>query len=130
MRVYLTRSASLCRGAERVHGQELGDSRGKGIVLPLAADPLAVVGLVGGLCLVVEVELVEAIGEGQQDQAVDEEELEDVQQHATQRDLQRSQVRVGGEERDEPQRAEDVGDGEQGLCDQRGVPHLPLLPRA
>ena len=36
-------------------------------------------------------------------QAVDEEELEDVQQHASQRDLKGPQVRVGREQGDEPQ---------------------------
>lgn len=35
---------------------------------------------------------------------------------------------VGGEEGDESEGAEDVGDGEQSLGDQGGVPHLPLLP--
>ena len=50
-----------------------------------AADARAVLDTVG---LVVEVELVEAVGEGHQHQAVDEQELEDVQQHTAQRDLQ------------------------------------------
>lgn len=36
---------------------------------------------------------------------------------------------VSGEEGDESEGAEDVGDGEQSLGYQRGVPHLPLLPR-
>ena len=36
---------------------------------------------------------------------------------------------VGGEEGDESEGAEGVGDGEQRRGDQRGVPHLPLLPR-
>ena len=35
---------------------------------------------------------------------------------------------VGGEKADEPQGAEDVGDGEQGLGHQGGVPHLPAVP--
>ena len=95
----------------------------------LAADSLAGIHFFGLLRLIVEVKLVEAVGEGQQDQAVDEEELEDVQQHAAQRDLQRPQVRVGGEEGDEPQGAEDVGDGEHRLRHQGGMPHLPVLPR-
>lgn len=61
-------------------------------------------------------------------QAVDEEELEDVQQHSPQGDLQRPQVRVGREQRDEAQRAENVGDGKHGLGHQSRVPHLPLVP--
>lgn len=61
-------------------------------------------------------------------QTVDEEELEDVQQHPPQRDLQRPQVGVGREQRDEAQRAEDVGDGKHGLGHQSWVPHLPLVP--
>lgn len=61
-------------------------------------------------------------------QTVDEKELQDVQQHSPQRDLQRPQVRVGREERDEAQGAENVGDGKHRLGDQRGVPHLPLVP--
>lgn len=61
-------------------------------------------------------------------QAVDEEELEDVEEHPPQGDLQRSQVRVGREKRDESQGAENVGDGEHRLSDQRRVPHLPLVP--
>lgn len=62
------------------------------------------------------------------DQAVDEEELQDVQQHPAQRDLQGAQVRIGCEEWDESERAEDVSDGEQRLSDQRWMPHLPLFP--
>lgn len=61
-------------------------------------------------------------------QAVNEEKLEDVQQHPAQWDLQGPQVGVGSEEGDESQRAEDVGDGKQRLCNQGRVPHLPLLP--
>jgi len=41
-------------------------SRGEGVVLPLTADALTVVGLLRGLRLVVEVQLVEAVSEGQQ----------------------------------------------------------------
>lgn len=48
-------------------------------------------------------------------QTVDEEELEDVQQHSPERDLQRPQVGVGCEERDEAQGAEDVRYSKQGL---------------
>lgn len=77
------------------------------------------------VCFVVKVELVQAVGEGQQHQAVDEEELEDVQEHSAQRDLQGAQVGVGSEEADKAQGAEDVGDGEQGFRHQGGVPHLP-----
>ena len=36
------------------------------------------------VCRIIKVELVEAVGKGQQHQAVDEEELEDVQKHAAQ----------------------------------------------
>lgn len=67
-------------------------SRRERIVLFFTADPLAVVGLVCGLGLVVKVKLVESVGEGQQHQAVDEKELENVQQHPAQRDLQRPQM--------------------------------------
>lgn len=88
----------------------------------IAADALAF----GVVCFVVKVELVEAVGKGQQHQAVDEKELEDVQEHSTQRDLQRAQVGIGSEEADEAQGAEDVGDGKQSLCHQGGVPHLPV----
>lgn len=48
-------------------------------------------------------------------QTVDEEELQDVQQHSPQRDLQRPQVRVGSEERDEAQGTENVGYGKHCL---------------
>lgn len=61
-------------------------------------------------------------------QTVDEEELEDVQQHPPQRDLQGAQVGVGREEGDQTQGAEDVSDGEDGLRHQGGVPHFPLVP--
>lgn len=37
-------------------------------------------------------------------------------------------MRIGREERDEAQRAEDVSDGEHSLGHQRGVPHLPASP--
>lgn len=62
-------------------------------------------------------------------QTVNEEKLEDVQQHPPQWDLQGPEVGVGGEEGNESEGAEDVGDGEQSLGYQRRVPHLPLLPR-
>lgn len=62
-------------------------------------------------------------------QTVDEKELQDVQQHSPQRDLQRPQVRVGREERDEAQGAKNVGDGKHCLGYERRVPHLPLVPR-
>lgn len=84
-------------------------SRGECIILLLTANPFAVVGFFRCLCLVVEIELVEAIGKGQKHQTVDEKEFENIQQHATKRDLQWAQVRVGSEQRDETQGAEDVG---------------------
>lgn len=87
------------------------------------------IGLFGRLRLIVEVELVEAVGKSQQHKTVDEKKLEDVQQHAAERNLQWAQVRVGSEQRDETQRAEDVGNGEESLCDERRVPHLPLHTR-
>lgn len=51
------------------------NERWESVVLLFAADALAVIDAIG---LVVEVELVEAIGEGHQYQTVDEKELEDV----------------------------------------------------
>lgn len=116
---YVVLSPARCARQKRP-----ADSRGEGVVLLLAPDALAAQPL--GL-LVVEVQLVEAVGEGQQHQAVYEQELEDVQQHPAQRDLQGPQVRVRGEQGDEAQRAEDVGDGEERLGHQRGVPHVPGL---
>lgn len=78
------------------------DSRGEGVVLGGTADALAEsVGLVGSIGLigpsgpiglVVEVELIETVGEGQKNQTIDEEKLQDVQQHPTQRDLKWTQV--------------------------------------
>lgn len=62
-------------------------SRGKGIVLLLTTDAFAVVWLIRCFSFIVEIELVETISEGQQHQAVDEEELEDIKQHSAQRDL-------------------------------------------
>lgn len=44
-------------------------------------------------------------------QAIDEQELQDVQQHPPKRDLQRPQVRVGCEQRDEAKGTENVGNG-------------------
>lgn len=61
-------------------------------------------------------------------QAVDEEELQDVQQHSPQRDLQWPQVRVGCEQRDEAQRTENVRYGKHCLSYKSWVPHLPLVP--
>ena len=49
------------------------------MVLTTDADACLFVG-----CVVVKVQLVEAVGEGQQHQTVDEHELEDVQQHTAQ----------------------------------------------
>lgn len=132
------------------------DSRGEGVVLLHTADAFTFALL--SLGLVVEVELIQAVSKCQQDlrrgpnkgicvqtphlsqiscycedkmsvyQTVDEEELQDVQQHSPQRDLQRPQVRVGREQRDEAQRAENVGDGKHGLGHESRVPHLPLVP--
>lgn len=78
------------------------------------------------VCFVIKVELVEPVGKGEQHQTVDEEELEDVQEHSAQGDLQGAQVGVGSEEADEAQGAEDVGDGKQCLGHQGGVPHFPV----
>ena len=68
---------------------EGGVLRGEGIVLFLASDPLAVVGLIDCSGLIIKVKLVQSIGKSQQYQAVDKEEFEDIEQHAPQRDLQR-----------------------------------------
>ncbi len=48
-------------------------------------------------------------------QTVDEEELQDVQQHPPKRDLQRPQMRVGREQRNEAQGTENVCDGKHRL---------------
>lgn len=48
-------------------------------------------------------------------QTVDEEELQDVQQHPPQRDLQWPQVRVCCEQRDESKGTENVSDGKHCL---------------
>lgn len=40
-------------------------------------------------------------GKGEENQRIDEEELDDVDDHTSQRDLQRSQVRVDGEQVDQ-----------------------------
>lgn len=98
------------------------NARWESVVLHVAANALACC----VVCVVVKVELVEAVGEGQQHQAVDEEELEDVQEHSTQRDLQGAQMGVCSEEADQAQGAEDVGDGKQSFRHQGGVPHLPV----
>lgn len=63
--------------------------RGEGIVLLLAADPLAVVWLIDSSGLIIKVKLVQSVSKSQQYQAVDKEEFEDIKQHASQRDLQR-----------------------------------------
>lgn len=61
-------------------------------------------------------------------QTVDEEELQDVQKHPPQGDLQRPQVGVGCEKRDESQGTENVRNGKHCLGHQCRVPHLPLVP--
>lgn len=93
---------SLPEGKRQEHSRVL---RGEGVVLFLTPYPLAIVGFLRGTGLVIEIKLVESIGESQQHQAVNKEELEDVEQHAAQRNLQRSQVRVCCKQGDETQGA-------------------------
>ncbi len=54
------------------------DLRWESVVLTFTADAFAVLAITS---LVVEVQLVESISKGKQHQAVDEEELQDVQKH-------------------------------------------------
>lgn len=61
-------------------------------------------------------------------QTVDEEELQDVQKHSPQRDLQWPQMRVGCEQRDEAQGTENVRNGKHCFSYKRWMPHLPLVP--
>ena len=76
---------------------------------------------------IVPQQLVQAAAKRDHHQAQDADEAEDVGQHATQRDLQRAQVRVDRENEDYFQGAQYVGDGKDRLADQRGVPGVPLL---
>lgn len=61
-------------------------------------------------------------------QTVDEEELQDVQEHSPQRNLQWPQMRVGCEQRDEAQGTENVRNGKHCFSYKRWMPHLPLVP--
>ncbi len=71
-----------------------------------------------------------ADGERGEHQEEDDEELDDVDQHAAQWDLQRAQVGVRLEEVDDASKAEDVGDGEQALGHQHGLRVRPVAPAA
>ena len=78
---------------------------------------------------VVPVELVDTARVREADKKGDEEELEDVEDHASERDLQRSEVRIDGEHVDDLQRAEDVRGGEEALRYQRRIVGVPLGAR-
>ena len=71
--------------------------------------------------------MVQAARERKQHEEEDDEELEDVHEHTTQRDLQRSQVGVHREHVDELQGTEDVGRGEHGLGHQVRIVGRPFL---
>ena len=64
---------------------------------------------------VVPKQLVHAARKRKEHQYVDREELENVDHHATERDLQRTEVRIHREDVDELQRAEYVGGRKQSL---------------
>lgn len=68
-------------------------------------------------------------GESENNQDVEHEELQYIEHHSTERDLQRAQVRVDAEDVDQLEAAEDVGGGEQAFGQQHGVPGVPLLAR-
>ena len=71
--------------------------------------------------------MVEAGRKRHQHDQVHAAKLHDVHDHAPQRDLQRAQVGVDGEDVDELEGAEDVGGGEEGLGDEVRVVGVPLL---
>lgn len=75
------------------------NSRCEGVVLLITANACAIL----VVCFVIKVELVEPVGKSKQHQTVDEEELQYVQEHSAQGDLQGAQVGVGSEEADEAQ---------------------------
>ena len=74
-------------------------------------------------------QLVHAAREGDEQQEDEEEEFHDVHHHPAQRDLQRAQVRVDGEDVDQLQLAEDVGGREQRLGDEVRIERIPFDAR-
>ena len=66
-----------------------------------------------------------AAGERQQHQKEDEKEFSNVNEHASEGYLERSEVRVRLEQVDNPGEAEHVRHGEQTLCDEGGVASGP-----
>ena len=78
---------------------------------------------------VVPVQLVDPTRVGEADEQSDEEELEDVDDHPTEGDLEGTQVRVDREQVYQLQGTEYVGGGKQALGYQGGIVGVPLLPR-
>ena len=79
-------------------GKSAPEETGLFLVLPIGAPVGQTVALFPLQIGVVPHELVETAAEGDEHQHVDEEELDDVDDHPTQRDLQRTQMRRNGED--------------------------------
>ena len=75
---------------------------------------------------VVGVELVDATREGKADERGDQQEPQDVADHTSQSQLERSEVGTDCEELDQFEETEDVGRGEQGFTDERWVELMPV----
>lgn len=78
---------------------------------------------------VVPHQLVQTATESEQHQRVDEEELDDVDDHPAERDLQRPQVRIDRENMDELEEGEDHAGGKGSLRQQHRIEGVPLLAR-
>jgi len=77
---------------------------------------------------IVPIQLIETTAEREYDKQNEYDKLHDVENHATKRDLQRSQVRIYGEYVNEFQRAEHIGTGEYAFTDQGRIPWVPFFP--
>jgi hypothetical protein len=77
---------------------------------------------------VVPQQLVHAASESKQDQRVDEEELDDVDDHSAERHLQWSHVWIDRKYVDQLEKREDHTGGESALRYQHGIELVPMFP--
>lgn len=76
---------------------------------------------------IVPVELIETTTECEYNKQNETSELHDVKDHATQRDLKRTEMRIDGEYVDKLKRAEHVRNGEYAFTDQSRIPWVPFF---
>lgn len=73
-------------------------------------------------------QLIQTTGKGEQHQRIDAEELDNVDNHAAQGDLQGPKMRIYREQMHEFQRRKDIRCSEESFSNQLGIKVVPVLP--